>query len=239
MSYDYKNGKENVIKKLEESNEIFDVLDLKDASKNKNYKTWLACIYVDILESREVFYECENPKNATCGIVSAFLEETDKILKDSPLLYKIKICNDGIYAIYSGSYKDDLFDLLDITFYLNTFIKMFNSILVSKKLNPISAGIGFSCDRGLVIDYSDDSKFISQSIFEAFSLAEIGCKNDNTPICISELIYSNIEKIAIEKFPDFIKWVEKHISSNDSLVYYGCNIVKTDFSNWIDGGMKI
>lgn len=149
------------------------------------------------------------------------------------------ICN-----LYNSK-KNDIYEIAEKTFFINTFMEMLNILLEEKSYPTIKVGIGMSTAQELVVkagrkNVSINSKvWIGDAVTKASNLSSLGNKDGVLPIVFSELSYINfIEKLVENTSNDDPKsWFKKY-STNEYVIYYSANIIKNGFYNWIKNGMN-
>lgn len=245
MVYDYKKGKNRIESILD--NELI-VVDQNELPNDESftffngYYSWISGIFVDIRNSTSLF--SNGDKEKVSKIVRSFSSEVIEILRNDENIREIGIRGDCVYAIYTTPLRDNVHELANKTFYVNTFMSMLNSLLVARALPTINVSIGMSSAKELVVkagrkDVGINSKvWIGKAITRASNLSAIGNKNGIGPLVYSECSYDNfINKLKEqnnEKNP--VAWFKKHFDSVNG-VYYSADIVKTDFKEWIEKGM--
>lgn len=242
--YEYRVGKKRVKEILDNKLEVLE----KDKVPQDNeftftnaYHSWVTGIFIDIRDSSTLF--SEEDKEKMSKIVRSFTSEVIEVLRGDDNLREIGIRGDCVYAIYTTPKKNDIFEICQKSFYINTFMKMLNKLLEEKKFTQIKVGIGISSSQELVIkagrkDVGINSKvWIGEAVTKASNLSSLGNKNSNKSIVISELTYLNIIDEMKEKNGEEVEdWFTKK-NSNDYGIYYHCNLVIKDFDSWIDDGM--
>ena len=166
-------------------------------------------------------------------------------MREDDNLREIGIRGDCVYAIYTTPKKNDIYEIAEKTFFINTFMKMLNRLLEEKSYPTIKVGIGMSTAQELVVkagrkNVSINSKvWIGDAVTKASNLSSLGNKDGVLPIVFSELSYTNFIKQLVENTPNDNpkSWFEKY-NTNEYGIYYSANIIKTDFNNWIENGMN-
>lgn len=243
--YDYLKGKERV-------EDILDS-DLKVIEQNKlpqddsftfsnGYYSWVTGIFVDIRDSSSLF--ADEDKEKVSKVIRSFTSEVIEILRNDDNLREIGIRGDCVYAIYTTSKQDDIYELASKTFYINTYMKMLNKLLKNRSMPTINVGIGMSSAQELVVkagrkDVGINSKvWIGKAVTRASNFSSLGNKNGNPALVYSECSYINfIDKLVknnSDKNPK--SWFTKCYSIDDG-TYYTANILITDFNEWISNGM--
>lgn len=246
VSYDYRKGKERIEAILDNALEIIEQNKLpKDDSFTftNGYYSWVTGIFVDIRDSSDLF--SEEDREMVSKIIRSFTSEVIEILRNDDNLREIGVRGDCVYAIYTTPKKDDIYELANRTFYINTYMKMLNNLLSIRSLPDIKVGIGMSTAQELVVkagrkDVGINSKvWIGTAVTRASNFSSLGNKNGNSPLVYSSCSYSNfIDKLKeknSEKDP--CSWFTYHSDEGDG-AYYTANIVISDFDKWVSDGMK-
>jgi len=245
-TYDYKKGKER----------IKDILDheLKVIVQNEvptdtaftftnGYYSWVSAIFVDMRNSSALFAD-EN-KEKVSKIIRCFTSEIIEILRNDDNLREIGIRGDCVYGIYTTPKKDDVLDVADKTFYINTYMQMLNKLLRERSLPEIKVGIGMSTAEELVIkagrkDVGINSKvWIGKAVTRAAKFSSLGNKKGNSTLVYSSCSYINfIDKLQERNAKkDVAGWFTYHFDESDG-EYYTADIVNKEFRDWISNGMK-
>lgn len=246
-TYDYKKGKERIETILDNDlivNEQNELPNDESFTFTNGYYSWITGLFVDIRDSTVLFaYE---EKEKVSKVVRSFTSEVIEILRKDDNLREIGIRGDCVYAIYTTPFKSDIYEIADKTFYINTYMKMLNNLLSKRSFPEIKVGVGMSTAKELVVkagrkDVGINSKvWIGEAVTRASNFSSIGNKNGNYSLVYSECSYSNfidkLEKNNPGKKPQ--EWFTYHHDEGDG-AYYTANIVKADFNNWIENGMKV
>lgn len=247
--YNYKNSKSNIINILKSSTKIEESNTIPKADESFTYDNgifaWTGAIFIDIVDSSELL---DKKDEKLARLMRAFTSEIITILQDFDNYRQIGIRGDCVYAIYSVPQQDDIVEMFRIAYKLNTFMKMFNKIIESYGYSKISAGIGLGCDKDLIIKVGrsgtgiNDKIWIGNAIIDACNYASEGNRNGIEPIVLSKVVYSKIIEILKKENPNYETWIhsKKKNTYYDShtVEFYHCNIIQTDFDNWINNGMK-
>ena len=195
--YDYKQGKNRVETILDNYMEIEekDKLPSDDNFTFENgYLSWVTAIFVDIRDSTSLFSNNDEP---TAKLIRAFTSEIIEILRGDENIREIGIRGDCVYAIYTTPDQSYILECANKTFYINTFINMFNKLLENRGGNKIKVGIGMATDKELVIKagrkgVSINSKvWIGKAVTIASKLSSYGDKNFHSRLMYSPLSYEN------------------------------------------------
>ena len=245
-AYDYRKGKERIEKILDNKLDVVEQnkLPKDDAFTFSNgYYSWVTGIFVDIRDSSTLF--TDEDKEKVSKIIRSFTSEVIEILRDDDNLREIGIRGDCVYAIYTTPKKDDILELADKTFYINTYMKMLNKLLSERSLPKIWVGIGMSTAQELVVkagrkDVGINSKvWIGKAVTRASNLSSLGNKNGNSALVYSYCSYYNFIEALEERNEGKNPrgWFTYH-SDVANGVYYTADVVKSNFDKWIVGGMK-
>lgn len=238
--YNYKEGLKR-IKDILSSDVVIDERDIlpKDGNTYDNaFYGWVSAIFVDIRNSTELFSDGDRIK--VSRLVRAFTSEIIEILRKDDNLREIGIRGDCVYAIYATPTIDDVYNIADLTFWANTFMKMLNKALNIYSLPMITAGIGMATARELVVKAGkkgsgiDSRVWIGKAVVYASKLSGMANKHGNAPILFSKLAYTNFVDALEKKNSEAKSWFTKSFDLNVG-EYYRANIVKTEFDKWIQG----
>ncbi|MFW0696706.1 adenylate/guanylate cyclase domain-containing protein [Aliarcobacter butzleri] len=236
--YNYKAGKKRIKDIL---NNKLQVIENNKIPNNENftfsnaYYGWVTAIFVDIRNSTDLF--SKGNKEIVSKMIRSFTSEIIEILRNDDNLREIGIRGDCIYAIYATPNKQDDLEIINKSFYINTFMKMLNKLLVEKGFSTMSVGIGVSTAQELVVKAGrkdvniNNSVWIGDAVTKASNLSSLGNKENYKSILISESVYKNINDSYKENW--FTVRNSKEIGK-----FYDCDIIKTAFNNWIDSGMR-
>lgn len=245
-TYDYRKGKERIEEILDNELTVIEQNELPSDESftfSNGYYSWVTGIFVDIRGSSELF--ADEDKEKVSKVIRSFTSEIIEILRKDENLREIGIRGDCVYAIYTTPRKDDIYELADKTFYINTYMKMLNKLLSERLLPEIKVGIGMSTAQELVVkagrkDVGINSKvWIGKAVTRASNFSSIGSKNGKSPLVYSSCSYSNfINKLQQKDSEKDVKdWFTYHADEGDG-AYYTANIVKKEFDNWISDDMK-
>lgn len=132
-NYDYKAGKKRIKEIL---NSKLEVIEDSKIPKDNNFTFsnahygWVTAIFVDIRNSTDLF--SKDDKEIVSKMIRSFTSEVIEILRKDDLLREIGIRGDCVYAIYTTPIKADILEIMDKSFYINTFMEMLNKLLVEK-----------------------------------------------------------------------------------------------------------
>ncbi|MED4057169.1 adenylate/guanylate cyclase domain-containing protein (plasmid) [Niallia taxi] len=245
-TYDYKERKKKVEEILDNTNSVNEVekFPSNDSFTYSNaYKAWAGAIFVDLRDSTTLFSGDNDLEIAK--VIRGFTSEIIEILRldTDDHLKEIGIRGDCVFAVYSTTTKDEIYDIAKRAFYINTYIEMLNKLLSNRNLPEISAGIGLACKKTLAVKAGRKSSgihnlvWIGESVAKAAKLSDLGNKNSIKPIVMSETFYINYIDKQKDTKPDAADWWEKDSDENYGTYYHG-NIVIGDFNSWINDGMK-
>ena len=245
--YDFRKGKERVEEILkndcvvEEKNMI---PNDENFTFNNSYRSWITSIFVDIRNSTDL---CINKDSVVISkVFRSFTSEVIEILNDGDdFMKEIGIRGDCVYGIYSTPFKENIMEVVNKAFYVNTFMKMLNRLLERQKMPNIKVGIGIATSNDLIVKAGRKNTGINSKIWigKAVPLASkyssLGNKNGNKPLIFSSLCYHNfIEELEkIDKNENPKSWFELKYDEYDDY-YYTADIVKSEFDKWISDGMR-
>lgn len=244
-SYDYNSGKKRISDILDTKLEVIEQNKLPTDDNftfENGYYSWVTGIFVDIRNSTSIF--TNNDKEKVSKVIRSFTSEIIEILRVDDNLREIGIRGDCVYAVYTTPKKDDIYELADKTFYVNTFMGMLNKLLNNRSYETIKVGIGMSSAQELVVKAGrkgvgiNSKVWIGDAVSRASNLSSLGNKNGLASIVFSNLSYINFIDKLVNNNPkkDVKSWFTKH-SDSDNGTYYDANIIKLVFDKWIDDGM--
>lgn len=243
-TYDYKNGKERIEEILYGELEVIKKDKLPKESEftfDNAYQSWVTGLFVDIRESTKLF--SEEDKNQVSKVIKSFTSEIIEILRLDDNLREIGIRGDCVYAIYATPQKDDIYEIADKSFYVNTFMKMLNKLLEKRGYPTVKVGIGISSAEELVVKAGRENVginnlvWIGNAVTKASKFSGLGNKEGRGSIIFSECSYINFIGRLKKENPDAESWFAKHYD-NELGTFYAANIVKSAFDKWINAGMK-
>ena len=151
-NYNYIDGKKRIKEILDNK---LEVIDNDKIPNNDNFTFsnahygWVSAIFVDIRNSSDLF--SKDDKEIVSKMIRAFTSEIIEILRSDDNLREIGIRGDCVYGIYTTPNQDDIYEIMEKSFFINTYINMLNKLLKEKGFTTISVGIGISSARELVV----------------------------------------------------------------------------------------
>ncbi|MBF9017180.1 MULTISPECIES: adenylate/guanylate cyclase domain-containing protein [unclassified Oceanispirochaeta] len=243
--YDYKEGKtriKNILNNKMKVNEVDKLPGDDQFTYTNSYYSWVTAIFIDIRDSSDLF--TDEDKEKVSKIIRSFSSEIIEILRKNENLREIGIRGDCVYSIFTTPQKSDIYDILQMSFYINTFMKMINKLLDDKDFPNIKVGIGISTSKELVVkagrkDTGINSKvWIGDAVTKASNLSSLGNRDGYKSIVISYCTYDNIiDQMVKDSGEEAKNWFNKR-NTNKYGTIYDANIVKSTFDKWIDDGMK-
>jgi len=240
MPYDYKKGKQDLLNILTSNVEVIESEKIPTADGEWTYANgihaWVGAIFVDLRDSADFFKNADSITVAK--VIRAYTSEAIQILNMSTLDREIGIRGDAVYGIFSVAQKTQVDEVISIAYYINTYMKMLNKLLVDNGYDEVRAGIGYAISKDLIIKAGkkgtgvNDRVWIGEALSEADRLSKVTNKGANysrtNPIAISSTVFTNLNE------------TNKKFFTNNSYhkCYFG-DVYKTEFSDWIDGGMLL
>jgi class 3 adenylate cyclase len=246
MSYDYKQGKRNIIDILSSKTDVQETDSIPASDQEFTYdngiKAWTSAIFIDIVDSTNLFKNAKQEKLAR--MMRAFVSELIAILKDDPNQRQIGIRGDCVFGIYSTPTKEDIARIFDTAAFVNAFITMYQQILSNYSLPTFKAGIGLGASQELIVKTGskgtgiNDLIWIGDAVVDASKLSSEANRDYFGPILMDSCFYENIQDADAgfnHTNKDFIK-IAYSQKLHESV--YSSDVVNSDFSNWISSGMK-
>jgi len=238
---DYKKLKENVESILLSPTKIAEKDNIPSSDSEFTYengiKAWVGALFVDIVDSSKLF---QTPDENTARIIRSFCSGIISILKEDSNYREIGIRGDCVYCIYNTSYQADLVNIFRHAYRINSFMNMLNKVLENYGYTTITAGIGLGCSQDLIIKAGqngsgiNDKIWIGKAVVDAAHLSGVANREGISAIAMSSLFYDNIIKQLCEENDNYKIWINSHSTGYyGSVDYYHCNIVETNFDNWI------
>ena len=239
--YEYKKSKDAVESILKSPTKIAEKDNIPSTDSEFTYengiKAWVGALFVDIVDSRKLF---QSPNEDTARIIRSFCSEIISILKEDSNYREIGIRGDCVYCIYNTPYQTDLVSIFVSAYRINSFMCMLNKLLRKNGYSEIRAGIGLGCGQDLIVKAGktgsgiNDKVWIGKAVVDAAHLSDIANRNGIAAIAMSPLFYDNIIDRLCEANEKYKSWINAHTSGYyNNVDYYHCDIVETDFDNWI------
>lgn len=249
-TYNYVNGKKRIKAILDDNVDVIKQNKLPKESEftfDNAYESWVTGIFVDIRESTKLF--SQEDKNQVSRLIRAFTSEIIEMLrlddqgKLDDNIREIGIRGDCVYAVYTTPQKDDIYEIAEKSFYVNTYMNMLNKLLEEAKYPTIKVGIGVSTGKDLVVKAGranvgiNNLVWIGSAVTKASKFSGLGNKNGEKSLVFSSSSYSNFIDKLKSKCPRAEKWFSPH---NDSELgkYYTAGVIIKEFNDWINTGMK-
>lgn len=241
MNYNYEEVKRRIYDVLNSKTEIVRCDSIPKNESEFTYdngiKTWVGALFVDIRKSTDYFKN--NNGEIVARIMRAFCTEIITLLKQNENYRQIGIRGDCIYAIYSTQTKNDDLQILIDAFWINTFQKMFQKILINKNYPTFKIGIGLGLHEDLVIKAGKknsgirDYIWIGDAVVNASKLSNQGSKDGFDSIVMDSCFFLNIKdyETGNETYEQCIK---KKWSSILGEYVYHCDRIMIDFDKWIE-----
>lgn len=246
-SYDYKTRKRKVEEILDNTNEVKEVEKFpvdKDFTYTNGYKAWTTAIFVDLRNSTDMFAKKDDVSIAK--VIRGFTSEIIEILRmdaSTTELKEIGIRGDCVFAVYSTPTKNDIYDVANRAFYINTYIDMLNILLEKRKLPTIKVGIGLASSETLAVKAGRKSSginnlvWIGKAVAHAAKLSDYGNKKGIKSIVMSSVFFENfIEASRNTQKDDYKKWFSLEYDLSLGAYYHG-TIIINGFNKWINDGM--
>ena len=84
----------------------------------------------------------------------------------------------------------------------------------------------------------NDKIWIGKAVVDASNLSSIAGRKGISRIAMSDCFYGNIIDILQEENNDYTMWIKCKKNYYGSTEYYYCDIIQSDFNQWIEDGMK-
>ncbi len=244
--YDYKGGKQRVIDILTSKTAIEEAKTIPSNEDEFTYengiKAWVGALFVDIRDSTNYFKN--NRPDIVSRVMRAFCSEIISILQADDNFRQIGIRGDCVYGIFSAPYQANLQQILSNAILINTFQEMFQKILSNYHLPTFKIGIGLGCSQDLVIKAGkkgtgiNDFIWIGDAVIDACKLSSQGNADGFKTIVMSNCFYNNIKDKKANDIKTYSAYCTQSLSDRLGEKVWHCDMVKTEFNNWINGGMN-
>lgn len=227
--FDYKESKKRINTILNSKTKIRDETYIPSSDSDYTYdngiRAWVGSIFVDIVNSRELF---KDANENVARLIRAFSQEIILVMKESSLYRQIGIRGDCVYGIFDVATKDAVYELVVLSFQINTLITLLNKQLVNNNQESIQVGIGVATNKDLIIKAGvshtgiNDRVWIGQAVVKASHLADMALRHEASyhgPILMDSTSYINaIDKLSSDS--DFEnEWI-KNLKIEDEIFYY-------------------
>lgn len=241
MSYNYIDGKNRVIDVLNNNAEIEEKTIPKDDSNftyNNGIRCYIGSIFVDIIDSKKLIQK--ESDIVVAKVLRSFTSEVIDIMNSSENMRHIGIRGDCVYGVFSSPNKEDIYELQDLTVYINTLLKMLNKIFLKNNYPIINVGIGMAVKKDLVIKAGkkgtgiNDRIWIGEAVVDACVIADKAGRNGYPPIGYNSVAYCNFIEKLNDNYSGAKSWFQKKYNPENCKYEYYANLSKTEFKNWID-----
>ena len=245
MAYDYRAGKsriEEILSSPMAINEANKLPSIENLTYENAYYSWISAIFVDIRNSTEMFSDSKD-REETVRAVRAFTSEIIEILRGDDLERELGIRGDCVYAVYTTPTQNDINNIFTKACWVNTYLKMLNSLLSKHGFDTIRAGIGLATGHDHVIKAGrknvgiNATVWVGEAVAMASKLSAYGDKNGISRIVCSSLFYSNmieaLERENASKNP--ASWF--HTSQYLPNGARHSDVIMSDMNDWINAGM--
>lgn len=243
--YDYKAGKIRIDEILNGRVIVTDQNEIPESDQftfENGYFGWVSSIFVDIRNSHQLFKK--HDKVIVSKVIRCFSSEIIEILRDDTNLREIGVRGDCVYAIYTTPTQQDVYDVAEKTYAVNTYISALNNTLTSKQYPVIKVGIGMSTARELVVRPVRNKSTISnlvwigEAVTTASKLSSLANTRGYECIIFAESSYNAFIPLYIEEDPTSESLFTQKVNSQFGKLY-STNLVILKYNAWIKEGMKI
>lgn len=172
--------------------------DLSKITYSNGYYINCSVLCCDIRKSTELYDKHNRPIIAK--IFRSFISEVVAVITSNSDAKEIFIEGDCVWAVFNTPQTDKIDKLFETASQINSMMDLINYKLSKRKITNISAGIGLSYGRVLVIKAGYNGSGINELVWigpavgEAHDLASYGNKPGRRPVFLSNVIYANLKK---------------------------------------------
>lgn len=244
MYYDYKEGKKKVEEILNNNTEI-QKKDIPKDDSNFTYdngvRSWIGSIFVDIVDSKKLIGG-ENDI-VVSKVLRSFTSEIISIMNNSVNARQIGVRGDCVYGVFSTPSQEEIYELVIISSYINTLVKMLNKLFSKNGYPNIKVGIGVGVGEDLIVKAGkkgtgiNDRIWIGEAVIDACVLADKAGRNGNDPIGYNSLAYNNFIGELVKTNPNAKNWFTSNYDYSIGNTVYYAEIINVDFDNWINDNL--
>ena len=250
----YKSSKDRVLEILSSKTSIENIKNIPNNENEFTYengiKSWVSAIFVDIRKSTQYFKSDSMSNDCKARVLRAFTSEIINILSSEKSYREIGIRGDCVYGIFSAPLQKDGKNIISLAAKINSFNKMFQTILKNNNFCTFDIGIGIGDSEDVIIKVGkygtgiSDKIWLGNAVVDASNLSKYGNNDDYKDrynckyptILISSCCMHNIKDFNAndnEKYSELFR--EYKI---DNMTCYGCDLVNSSWDEWINNGMR-
>lgn len=237
ITYDVEKSAERIDSILDASNDNYeDVKEIPsrdDLTFTNGYYMNITSVFIDIVGSSDMTDVNKRPTLAKK--YRSFLSECVAIMNEQSICKEVNINGDCVWGVFETLHTSDIVTVFSVMGKLNSLVDILNYKFSNKKYGEISAGIGASYGRALMIKAGyfgsgiNDVIWMGDVINEACHLANSAGRDGIKPILVSYSIYNNFsddnKKLLSEK-------------AVEGITRYQGNYVNIAMNNWYKENCK-
>lgn len=154
-------------------------------------------LFIDLRDSSALPSKYTRPKLAK--LYRSYISESIAVLSGADKVAEVSIDGDAVWAVIDTPYKSDIDDAFSAAARLNSLVNALNCKYHRHDIEQISAGIGMSYGRALMIKagYSgsgiNDVVWMGDVVSHAAKLSGYGNKTwSDKPVMVAEIVHSNL-----------------------------------------------
>lgn len=183
-------------------------------------------VFMDLRNSSELPSKHTRPKLAK--LYRSYISETIAVLSGHSKVAEVSIDGDAVWAVIDTPYKSDIDEAFSTGARLNSLVRTLNCKYRRHGIEQISAGIGMSYGRALMIKagYSgsgtNDVVWMGDVVNESAKLSGYGNKTwSDEPLMVAEVVRNNLN----DRNKGFLSW-------NSNRACYHGNVVNSAMDEW-------
>ncbi len=235
-SYSYIDGVSRIDELLAGADAEYEELDYIPSrdrlSFSNGFYVYCSALFIDLRGSSSISAAYNRP--TLSKIYKSYISECVGIVNSISLCSEVMIEGDGIIGIYDTQKKSDIDTVFSIAYQLNSLINILNCRFKRYNINPITAGIGLSYGRALMIKAGYKGSAINEVVWLGDVVNEAAklCKNGarayyDYNIMVSSVFHQNLN----DQNKSFLSW-----NSNRNC-YHG-NVISLGMEDWIKNNCK-
>ena len=201
--YDYQDSAERIEEILNSPDVNYEDVGLVPSRDKLTFNNgfYVNCsgMFVDIRHSKEL--PDKYKRSTLARIYRSYISELVAVMRHHTKVCEVNIQGDCVWGIFDTPNKVDIDELFSIAYITSSTVHILNWKLGSKKIDPLTIGIGISYGRALMIKAGHKGSSINDVVWmgdvvnEAAKLCEYGNSTaSDREIMLSELIYRNLNE---------------------------------------------
>lgn len=199
-TYNFEDSRDRIDEILNSSSNFDDrdeIPNRDELTYTNGYYVKCCSLFVDLRDSSKL--PDVHQKRVLAKIYRSYINEIVAILNGFNHCKEINIVGDCVSAVFSGKYKKDVEDTLEVAAKINSLIHVLNYKLKKKGYEPVKAGVGVSWGRVLMIKAGYKGSGINEVVYmgaavnEASKMCSKAIKEIHKPGVCTKSFYNNLD----------------------------------------------